>query len=67
MRLDFSDWLETLNRASLATSGREKNAQSLEDDDVTLLVLHHNGGPPKKISLGEKLDVYAKVFALKKV
>jgi hypothetical protein len=56
-----------LNRASLATSGREKNAQSLEDDDVTLLVLHHNGGPPKKISLGEKLDVYAKVFALKKV
>ena len=37
------------------------------DDDVTLLVLHHNGGPPKRMSVGEKLDVYAKVFGLKSV
>ncbi len=37
------------------------------DDDVTLLVLHHNGGPPKRMSVGEKLDVYFKVFGLKPV
>ena len=37
------------------------------DDDVTLLVLHHNGGPPRRPSIGEKLDVYAKVFGLKTV
>ena len=37
------------------------------DDDVTFLVLHHNAGPPRRPSLGEKLDVYAKVFGLKSV
>ena len=37
------------------------------DDDVTLLVLHHNGGGPRRLSLGEKLDVYTKVFGLKSV
>ncbi|WP_435010066.1 PP2C family protein-serine/threonine phosphatase [Tundrisphaera lichenicola] len=37
------------------------------DDDVTLVILHHNGGPPHRLSLGEKLDVYAKVFGLKSV
>jgi sigma-B regulation protein RsbU (phosphoserine phosphatase) len=39
----------------------------LADDDVTILVLHHNGGPPRRLSVGEKLDVYAKVFGLKSV
>jgi serine phosphatase RsbU (regulator of sigma subunit) len=37
------------------------------DDDVTLLTLHHNAGPPRRPSLGEKLDVYAKVFGLRSV
>jgi serine phosphatase RsbU (regulator of sigma subunit) len=37
------------------------------EDDVTLLVLHHNGAGPKRLSMGEKLDVYAKVFGLKTV
>jgi sigma-B regulation protein RsbU (phosphoserine phosphatase) len=37
------------------------------DDDVTLLTLHHNAGGPRRLSLGEKLDVYAKVFGLKAV
>jgi serine phosphatase RsbU (regulator of sigma subunit) len=37
------------------------------DDDVTLLVLHHNGGPPRQPSIGERLDIYAKVFGLKSV
>jgi serine phosphatase RsbU (regulator of sigma subunit) len=35
------------------------------DDDVTLLALVHNGSGPRPPSLGEKLDVYAKVFGMK--
>lgn len=37
------------------------------DDDTTLLILHHNAGPPKRMSFGEKVTVYAKVFGLKSV
>jgi sigma-B regulation protein RsbU (phosphoserine phosphatase) len=35
------------------------------DDDTTILVLHHNARGPRRASLGEKIDVYAKVFGLK--
>jgi serine phosphatase RsbU (regulator of sigma subunit) len=35
------------------------------DDDVTLLALSHNGSGHRRLSLGEKLEVYAKVFGLK--
>jgi phosphoserine phosphatase RsbU/P len=35
------------------------------DDDATLLTLAHNGDGPRRLSLGEKLDVYAKFFGLK--
>lgn len=35
------------------------------DDDTTLLVLHHNAGGPRRLSLREKVDVYAKVFGVK--
>ena len=45
---------------------RHRTGQAAEDD-VTLLVLHHNAGPPRKPSIGEKIDVYAKVFGLKRV
>jgi phosphoserine phosphatase RsbU/P len=37
------------------------------DDDATVLVLVHDGGGVRRLSLGEKLDVYAKVFHLKHV
>ena len=37
------------------------------DDDVTLVVLRHTAEGPKRLSPGEKLDVYAKVFGLKSV
>ncbi|HEX8201350.1 MAG TPA: PP2C family protein-serine/threonine phosphatase [Isosphaeraceae bacterium] len=37
------------------------------DDDVTLLTLRHNGVGPRRMTVGEKLDVYAKVFGLKTV
>jgi sigma-B regulation protein RsbU (phosphoserine phosphatase) len=36
-------------------------------DDQTLLVLRHNASPRRRPSLGEKLDVYAKVFGLRSV
>jgi serine phosphatase RsbU (regulator of sigma subunit) len=37
------------------------------DDDLTLLLVHHNAGPPTRLSLRQKLDVYAKVFGLRRV
>ncbi|MBX7165908.1 MAG: serine/threonine-protein phosphatase [Pirellulales bacterium] len=37
------------------------------DDDTTMLLLEHNASPPGRLSLGEKLNVYAKVFGLKRV
>jgi serine phosphatase RsbU (regulator of sigma subunit) len=37
------------------------------EDDETFLLLHHNASGPKHLSLAEKLDVYAKVFGLRKV
>ncbi len=36
-------------------------------DDATILLLHHNGSRPPRLSLSQKLDVYAKVFRLKRV
>jgi serine phosphatase RsbU (regulator of sigma subunit) len=37
------------------------------DDDTTFLLLHHNAGDPGRLSVRQKLDVYAKVFHLKSV
>jgi sigma-B regulation protein RsbU (phosphoserine phosphatase) len=37
------------------------------EDDLSILLLHHNAGDPPRLSLREKLDVYAKVFRLKSV
>ncbi len=34
---------------------------------MTLLVLHHNATPPRRLSIGQKLDVYAKFFGIKPV
>lgn len=35
------------------------------DDDTTIVALQHNGEGPRKLSISEKVDVYAKVFGLK--
>lgn len=37
------------------------------DDDLTLLTIVHTGEGPRPPGLGEKLDVYAKVFGLKSI
>jgi serine phosphatase RsbU (regulator of sigma subunit) len=34
-------------------------------DDLTLLTLYHTASGPRRLSISEKLDVYAKVFGLK--
>ena len=55
---------DTVGRALLDAVDRFRSGRPAEDD-VTLVVLRHLGGGPKRLSLGEKLDVYAKVFGLK--
>ena len=52
---------------SLLAKIREHREGVAAEDDVTLLVLHHNAGPPRKPGIGEKLDIYAKVFGIKAV
>jgi serine phosphatase RsbU (regulator of sigma subunit) len=37
------------------------------DDDVTLIVIRNNGSPRRRLSIAQKVDVYAKVFGLKRV
>ncbi len=46
---------------------RDYRSNAPAEDDVTLLVLQHNGGPPRRLSIAEKLEVYARVFGLKPV
>jgi sigma-B regulation protein RsbU (phosphoserine phosphatase) len=53
--------------SALLAKVRDHRAGVAADDDLTIVVLHHNAGPPRKPSIGEKLDVYAKVFGLKGV
>jgi serine phosphatase RsbU (regulator of sigma subunit) len=56
----------TVGKALLQKIARYRRTASAEDD-ATLLVLFHNGAGARRLSLGEKLDVYAKVFGLKPV
>lgn len=58
---------ERLGRDLLAAVDRHRGGRPTQDDDVTLMVLRHNGDGPRSPSLGEKLDVYAKVFGIKPV
>ena len=37
------------------------------DDDVTMIVLRHNASGPRRLSVAQKVDVYAKVFGFKSV
>jgi serine phosphatase RsbU (regulator of sigma subunit) len=36
-------------------------------DDLTLIVLHHSASGPRRLSVRQKVDVYAKIFGLKHV
>jgi phosphoserine phosphatase RsbU/P len=55
---------DEFGRELLSRLERHRNGRPA-DDDATVLVLHHNARGPRRASLGEKLDVYAKVFGLK--
>jgi len=59
------------NPAQLATdlisSLHQYRGEKPPDDDFTFLLLSHRAGERKRLTVGEKLDVYAKVFGLKGV
>jgi phosphoserine phosphatase RsbU/P len=71
--------LECVREIDVRDSSPAKVGQSLLDkvaryrqtasaeDDATLLVLVQNGGGVRRLSVADKLDVYAKVFGLKSV
>jgi serine phosphatase RsbU (regulator of sigma subunit) len=53
--------------SALLTSVAQYRGNQPSDDDLTLLAIYHNANPTPHLSLGQKLDVYAKVFGLKAV
>jgi phosphoserine phosphatase RsbU/P len=55
-----------IGSALLSAVGRHRGPASAEDD-VTMIVLHHNAAGPRRLSVAQKVDVYAKVFGLKSV
>jgi phosphoserine phosphatase RsbU/P len=48
-----------------AVAGYRRGAPAM--DDITIVVLHHNASSSPRLSVAQKLDVYAKVFRLKPV
>ncbi len=56
----------TIGEALLDAVSRHRAGEPA-DDDVTLVVLRHNASNSPRLSVAEKLDVYAKVFGLKTV
>ncbi len=56
----------TIGSKLLAAVGRHRGLVNAEDD-VTIIVLHHNGSDSPRLSVAQKLDVYAKVFHFKSV
>ena len=55
-----------VGRGLLAAVARHRGDRP-DDDDASLVVLRHTADGPRRLSIGEKLDVYAKVFGLKRV
>jgi phosphoserine phosphatase RsbU/P len=65
--LDRSDLRpDRIGRALLERVACHRGHRSALDDE-TLVVLHHNASPTPRMTLGQKVDVYAKVFGLKPV
>jgi serine phosphatase RsbU (regulator of sigma subunit) len=66
-RIDRSAGSPSLIGTALLEAVARHRGNGPADDDVTLVVLHHNASPSPRLTLGDKLDVYAKVFGLKSV
>lgn len=56
----------SIGTALLEAVARHRGQRPAEDD-VTLVILHHNASPSPRLTVGEKLDVYARVLGLKAV
>jgi phosphoserine phosphatase RsbU/P len=56
----------TIGKALLSAVARHRGGAAA-DDDVTIAVLYHNASSSRRLSMLQKLDVYAKVFGLKSV
>jgi serine phosphatase RsbU (regulator of sigma subunit) len=66
-RLDLSDATpSTVGLALLEAVARHRRGAAA-DDDLTLVVIRHNAGASPRLTLAQKVDVYAKVFGLKRV
>jgi len=67
-RLSALDLHDPTNVAGLVVESlnRYRDGKPAEDD-LTFLLLHHNSGRPRRLTLGQKITVYAKVFGLKHV
>ena len=66
-QLDLADTRpSTIGPALLKAVARHRQGEAAADD-VTLVVVRHNAGASPRLSLAQKVDVYAKVFGLKPV
>ncbi len=66
-RLDVSDSSPGIIGPALLQTVERHRGHRAAEDDVTLIVLHHNASPTPRLTLGEKVHVYAKVFGLEPV
>ncbi len=66
-RLDLSDSRPGVIGPALLEAVSKHREHRAADDDATLVVINHNASPTPRLSLGERVDVYAKVFGLKTV
>lgn len=66
-RLNVSGSSPVAIGTSLLEAVARHRGQAPADDDVTLVVLHHNASPSPRLTVVEKLDVYARVFGLRPV
>jgi serine phosphatase RsbU (regulator of sigma subunit) len=66
-RIDATTGVPSTVGQSLLSSAAQHRGGAVADDDVTLVVLHHDASPSPRLSMGQKIDVYAKVFGLKPV
>jgi phosphoserine phosphatase RsbU/P len=65
--LDLSDRRPVVVGPALLDVVAAHRQHRAPEDDVTLIVIHHNASPTPRLSLSQKVDVYAKVFGLKSV
>lgn len=65
-QLDRSCSPAAIGRSLLESVARHRGLGP-PDDDMTLVVLHHDASPSPRLTVGQKLDVYAKVLGLKPV